>query len=258
MKTFLVVGHSHIYALMRAHQGVGRDWSNGRADCRFVELLAPEFQPVRVRGRGRGKQLNPALLDALANGGPYDGLLSCIGGNNHNLIGLLDPPVAYDFVLPEQPDLPLRPGAMVVPVALVRARLARSMANILSELKLVRDALGDVPAYHLESPPVIPSEDHIRQHPSYFSKALKKRQVAPASLRYKLWRLQSAKLAEACAANDILFTPVPRTTQDGDGMMRPEYWNPDPSHGNEAYGAVVLKSFYDNYVTQGTPDDSPL
>lgn len=244
MKNLLVVGHSHIYALMKACDGPARDWMRDKFRCTFVELLAPDYQPTRVKGEDGQKRLNPVLSEALNNLQPHDALISCVGGNNHNIFGLLDPAIAYDFVLPEEPDLPMRKGGMVLPGKIIRARLKSNMSDVLNELALVRRSRADLPAIHLESPPTIPSEDHIRRHPGYFKDAMAKSAVAPATFRYKLWRLQSGIIAENCQELDMTFLAAPSESQDGEGMMLEQYWNPDPSHGNAEYGVLALRTLW--------------
>jgi hypothetical protein len=93
---------------------------------------------------------------------------------------------------------------------------------------------------HIESPPPIPSEEHIREHPGIFHDKIEECGVSPAMLRYKFWRLHSRLYREACAALGVEFLTVPEAMRDDAGMMIEAAWNPDPTHGNALYGGAVI------------------
>src|SRR5439155_25855688 len=97
------------------------------------------------------------------------------------------------------------------------------------------------PLIHLESPPPIPSEKHIRAYPSFYEAKIGQRGVAPAVLRYKLWRLHSSLVQEYCRALDITFLPVPPEVQDEERMLCERAWTDDPTHGNAYYGRCVFR-----------------
>ena len=239
MKRLLVIGNSHVEAVGQRYQA---DLAEGRTPAMPIEVvnvLEPEFRPLL-----EGGVLNAAVVARLDH--PDNGLVvSMLGGNDHNVLGLVNHPIPFDFVLPERPDLPLTPGADPIPSRLVRDQLRRRM-EILSYLKVIRDHARQ-PMIHLESPPPIPDEDHIRRHPRIFRESIAEHGVAPAVLRYKLWRVHSEIFREACEAADITFLPVPADMQDADGMMIPGAWNPDPTHGNLFYGARLIEQLVDYY-----------
>ncbi len=226
----LVLGHSHITALAKAflqgEPGVSMD---------FVLLNNPEYQPP-LSDEG----LHPAILEKIhaARAGLH---VSLLGGNDHSIIGMLNHPRRFDFVLPEAPDLPVDETAEILPAGLLLAHLAQRVAPHLAVLALYRAA---VPGrlVHVESPPPIPSEAHIRAHPGVFREMIEERGVSPGLLRYKFWRLHSELYARECARIGVEFLPAPEAMRDEQGMMRPEAWNPDPTHGNALYGRHVIGS----------------
>ena len=65
------------------------------------------------------------------------------------------------------------------------------------------------------------------------------REVSPAPLRYKLWRLEAEIEAEVCRASGIELLPVPPAALTGSGFLRPDCYL-DPMHANAAYGRLVL------------------
>ena len=243
----LILGHSHLAALQMAQ-------ARGLADLAGASFLAPEFLYI-----GRAKDappdanappgtLPPAALAALARfGGPA--VVSWIGGNDHTVFGLLNHPQPFDFILASAPDLPVSPGAEILPARLVRATLQARMGASMRLLTALRQR---VPGrlVHLEPPPPVPSADHIRAHPGVFAGKVAERGVSAASLRYKLWRLHSAILIELCVSLDIVWQPVPADTQDAHGMLVQDGWNPDPTHANAWYGARVLRDLAVNLTRQ--------
>ena len=235
----LILGHSHLAALQMAHAR-RLDAGGGHAAA-----LAPAFLYI-----GRAKdtppqaapppgELPPAALAALA-GFAGQAVVSCIGGNDHAVFGLLNHPRPFDFVLAGAPDLPLAAGAEILPARLVRATLRARMGVSVQLLTALRHRVPGA-LIHLEPPPPVPSADHIRAHPGVFAGKMAEHGIAPASLRYKLWRLHSAILSDLCRDLGVTLLPVPADTQDADGMLAADAWNPDPTHANAWYGARVLR-----------------
>ncbi len=237
--TPLILGHSHLAALQLAHAR-----SLPAADA-SISALAPQFLYI-----GRAKDVPPdpksppgnlpataiAALDKLS--GPA--VVSCIGGNDHTVFGLLAHPRPFDFILASEPDLPLSAEAELLPARLVRATLRARMGIAVQLLTALRQRVSGR-LIHLEPPPPVPSADHIRAYPGVFAGKMAELGVSPAILRYKLWRLHSAILADLCRELGITLQPVPADTQDADGMLVQDGWNPDPTHANAWYGARVLR-----------------
>lgn len=227
-----VVGHSHIAALIHGYK-VWRE-SNTGVRVKFIQLHTPEYRPPLLAGA-----LNPMIDLAIAEGEPH-AVLSCVGGNEHNVLGLLNHPVPFDFVLPEQPDLPLDETVDVVPAKIVeswmRARLEQITFRILGA---VRQSV-DSPLFHLESPPPIPSNDFIHSVPdSVFQDRIGDLGVAPAWLRYKLWRLRSSLVQGFASGLGIEIVFVPKNMQDANGMLVESAWQ-NATHANAHYGQEVL------------------
>lgn len=236
----LGVGHSHLIALAGAL--AGRVQQPG-LQFRLIQMIDPAFEPSLEHGDA-GVALNRALQARLRAeeaaedaGVPF--VFDCVSGNEYHFLGLVNHPRRFDFVLADAPELPLIPGAEIVPARLMRERMHRAteMARyILAGLR----AATPLPIWHLQSPPPVPDADHIRQHPSVFGDAIAEHGVAPPALRWKLWRLQSETYRTACAEMGIGFVPVPEAALDADGFLRREGWNLDPTHANAWYGAHVL------------------
>jgi hypothetical protein len=232
---YLAIGHSHIIALMAA-------WADSQSttiELGFVRLNSAATHDPKSIHLLQGGALNQQLVQRINTFGPSR-LLLLLGGNTHNMFGLVQHPEPFDFVLAEQPDLPVAKVAAVIPAGAVRAELEARLAGYGHGMSRLRKAYANLPMSQLESPPPIPSEAHIRQHPGIFAEAIAKDGVAPATLRYKLWRLHSAIFKDMCARSHVGFLPVPAATQDSQGMMRQEAWSSDRTHGNTWYGAHVI------------------
>ncbi|MDD2796337.1 hypothetical protein [Acidocella sp.] len=227
-----VMGHSHACALEAAHKR--RVPGAQVPEMRFALLNDPQFEPPMAEGG-----LCPALLGEL-RAAAAEVHVSVLGGNDHSIIGMLNHPQRFDFVLPEAPELPVDEMCEILPAGLLRGELARRVAPHLAVLAAYRAA---VPGrlVHIESPPPVPSAAHIRTYPGIFKDMIVAYGVSPALLRYKLWRLHSALYREACARLGVAFLGVPAEMQDAQGMMVEAGWNPDPTHGNPVYGAHVLE-----------------
>ena len=230
----LVIGLSHMWALEQASR------QNGSAPhIAFVQLLDRNLRWKFEYEPGTEPSL-PRRLAKSVGERSRELIVSLVGGNKHNILGLLNHPRPFDFILPEEPDLPFTPGAECVPVELVADSLAKRVANELDFLRTLRRATK-VAMAHVESPPPNPSAEHIRRYPGIFKSRIDSLGIAPAHLRYKLWRLHSSIVRAACAEAGIVFVPVPREALDAHSMMVDAAWANDPTHGSAWYGALVLK-----------------
>lgn len=231
-------GHSHLHAMLEF------DWQRCNAPggtpsrYTFVQLLAPENQPAMLPDG----TLNPVLrdrVDAAHAVDPAQPLFACISGNEYHYVGLVDHPRPFDVLLPERPDLPLRPGVDIIPAGLLRQVLEGQMEGGLQLLAAVRAAFAG-PILVVQSPPPVPDNEYIRAHPISFAEQIALHGVAPATLRMKLWLLQSDIYRQACAAAGLAFLPVPAEACDPQGFLLPVGWRDDPVHANPWYGRLVL------------------
>ncbi len=235
----IVIGHSHIVALKNAGQKLSR---TSDLDFSFVNLNAALPATLSSSAASSAEHDFCRMVRESA----AEVVVSCVGGNAHTIFGLLEHPQPFDFIDPDEPDLPLDDTRQLVPYTAIRESLASQMNAELQELAILRRQV-DLSLIHLESPPANPSETHIRQNPGAFKSLMDERGVAPATIRYKLWRVQSSIMYAACERLGVSFLPVPTEAQDEQGMMVARAWNPDPTHANAWYGGRVLNQIR-NYV----------
>lgn len=216
-KKTLIIGHSHTVALMTATT----------VDDTFEFYKISQSQDIEpLRG---------------FNAEDYAAVVLSIGGSYHNGFSLVNHPELFDFYLPEQVDLPIRPHSRLLPVALVEKVLERMRMGFLFSLTAdIAKLFQGNSIYHIESPPPLP-EAHIRSHPGLFKEKIDAFGISPAAFRYKVWRLHSKMVRENCGRLGIQFIDVPPEAQSSDGLLRDEYCHIDTGHANPLYGDLVLK-----------------
>lgn len=221
------IGHSHVVALEGAADAMG---------LRYRSLNLWGFgRPVLY---GDGPPRLDDQLELMLEGHAL--VVSAAGGSAHDMLGLAQHPQPFDLVLPEEPDLPLTSGARIVSHAAVDAAVRGLMEP--EQLDLVRLlARPDRRVVHIEPPPVIGDDARLS------AQLMDMPFVPPGSpgpsppwLRYKLWRVHSAIVREACAAAGVVFAPAPAAAMADGRFLRPELYE-RPCHANAAYGALVLR-----------------
>ena len=151
-----------------------------------------------------------------------DVIFLCVAGNAHQIFSLVNHPTPFDFVLEDEPDLPLQPYYETVPYSLVAEslkaqggypesiRMLRAFNKFFINKKIVQCAL----------PPVIPSEMHIREYAGQFKEMIEKYGITPEIIRYKHWRLHSKLIGIECNNLGIQYLPVPSSMIDEQGFFR--------------------------------------
>jgi len=230
----LVFGHSHTDALEKARRQRASSGDTPISVLRFSKL---------TNGTRIGDLSEDAATAMVAESSPDDLIASTVGGNLHQVFGLVQHPVAFDFIEPASPSPPDSQACMLIPYqtiwALFESRLRRKDGL---QIATLREAAAR-PIYHLLPPPPKESAAHILQrYESEFEKAgIVTNGVTPAPIRLKLWRLQCAVLRSLCTEWDVRLLPPPQGTQTPEGYLKPEYYKNDATHANPAYGELVLR-----------------
>ncbi|PSJ62573.1 hypothetical protein [Kumtagia ephedrae] len=227
----ILVGGSHATAIRQAARSMGVDlnfhvfhrnsplWPSGK------ELFQPEF---------------------LAEFNGLEGtIFSSLGGNSHNVMGLIEHRAPFDFVHPRiKTKAKTDDDRTWVPFSAVKQSIEQTAGTF---LRLLQGFAERYPGrvVHLQSPPQIEDETFIRQGivdkgTDARKTGLAKFGIAPAALRYKLWRLNSEIFEERCAELGVKFVPVPSASITRSGFLKRKYWG-DPTHANAAYGKLVLE-----------------
>ena len=177
-----------------------------------------------------------------------DACFFAFAGNMHNVLGVVNHPVPFDFDLDAEcsAGYEARIGTLakdreIIPFQQMKqAMQARIAQNLTSRLKAMA-AAAKVPCFVLQAPPPLGSEDHMRAHPSKFKQEMDARGISPPNIRLKLWLLQSRCIQETASECGATVVPVPPDSVREDGLLREDYSSEkDPTHGNTRYGAAVL------------------
>jgi len=225
-KSLLCIGHSHVSCVARA------------AAVEGIPLRSFNFWdlPGAIDREGGRPSFCEAISEALAHHvGP---VFSLIGGASHTVMGMLVHPRRFDFVLSDEPDLPLDPMAEILPALAVRRAIELLAEEYLVLMAQVRQ-LCPGSMYHIEPPP--PYADAARMYADvpWIMFPDHCQEISPASLRYKLWRMHSQVLADWCLQAGVEWLAAPSLSMDDSGFMLAPYYG-DGAHANEVYGALVL------------------
>jgi hypothetical protein len=182
-------------------------------------------------------RLRPDLVKRLEQGRL---VLSMIGGSAHTVLGMVEHPRPFDFVLPSDPDLPVDETRDLVPAEAVRAKLTEISTKFLDKVPIIiKAAKGTV--IHIEPPPPLADAELIAPLVPWVLFPGQPRLIAPKWLRYKLWRMHSEVIAATCARLGIDYMRAPEEAKDDEGFLLPCY-DQDGAHANAAYGALVLEA----------------
>jgi hypothetical protein len=240
------MGHSHVFAIKAAAAAYQADLASQGVRVETIRVGDEPHRDYRVRSLLGGTGGFDWSADMLAEIGKADAeadlVFSCFGGNAHNILGLVRHPRPYDFVLEDEPERPMAEDAEIVPAALIEDALAKQggFPETIWCLRALRQAYRGT-LVHCESPPQIPSEAHLLKYAGVFKEKFDQFGVAPAELRYKLWRLHSRLIRRECDALGILFLDAPPEMVDAQGFLVEPAWNPDTTHGNAVYGMAVIR-----------------
>ena len=168
--------------------------------------------------------------------------ISAIGGNAHNVFGLVEFEVPFDFVLPSREDLGADPVLDLVPVDLVAKLLEDRVRPALAMIDELHSIVGER-ILVLESPPPIGDNSHILKHsgPYFLRRYGRDWKIVSPAFRYKIWRVSSALYIDFCSRRSIEFLPAPAETMEDGMFLRPEGWPPNATHANRWYGEKVIR-----------------
>ena len=235
MKSLLLIGHSHVQAIISGDAAQALPLLN----LQVLHARDPLYAPWANWEAG-ALVINPALIASIAGAIARirpDAVAVNIDGSQHFVLGAVSHLRKFDFVLPDREDLPLELGAEIVPYDLMRQVFMHEQRNVLKLLVEVR-AMASMPVYYLSVPPAIATfvEEHM---PETWGK-MRALGSPGAAMRFKLWTLYMDVVRELCGAMDVSFLPPPADVMDRDGFLL-EAFDGDGLHGNAEYGKAVLR-----------------
>lgn len=235
MIPFVAFGHSHVVALARGYDLMLQD--GGAPPGAFHYLYSPTFSPV-LTGEPDKVALNSALVDLMAKEN-CRGVVLSIGGNEHNVLSILQLSGRYDFILGDDPSLPLDEESEIYPEAMIRETLRDRLERTFREIAAFRAACT-LPLVQVAAPPPLPRE-HVLANPGELLPDPRRRKaIAADAIRHKVWRVQQNLYRDTCAALGVTFVVAPPRTRDAAGMLAAEFLGDDATHANAAYGRILM------------------
>jgi len=170
------------------------------------------------------------------------------GGNEHNSIYFFN--AAYEFDFSSRYVARLLGRAQIVTQRTVKQRFREhSLGELDSALKALSAARPRKLAL-LGTPPPKKDNERLRQmlaaEPVFFEWAktlgapIETIGITDPFVRLKLWHVLQDMFREAAAKYDGAFVATPAEAQDDEGFLKDEYWAPDVTHANPAYGNLML------------------
>ena len=223
----LILGMSHSGAIWRAHRAASD------ADDFLVIPLTGKHQPT-------SPQVNNGHIEG-AHPSHIRSLFLALYGNTYNSIAMLErtPPI-WTKNRAGEPVPAEKSGRKKMHRATLRKMLQRALQPVARDYRNYRAAYPEAAIFAIGTPPPVLDAKHIETYPGAFAKDLN-RGVAPASLRLAVYEIQIEIMREMAVAESIAFIPPPPEAVTVAGGLAPAFWNRDPSHGNSAYGALVLE-----------------
>ncbi len=239
----IAVGFSHLGALQRAYE---RRVLQNRETFRMelVNFNAERLRPLFIVKDGK-RVYNSLIKDAINEcvGDQSDCfILAALWGNEHFFLSAFNNPRPFDFVLPMDPTRELLKGVDVIPYDLMHSLLNEICSAHYDIVQFLKSFIA-FPIILPSAPPPVEDVLSIQGGTSDAKLDAKVRElgVAPASLRYKFWRLCEEIYRNYCQSKGISFLPMPCETVDANGFRRPEYCGADWLHASTSYGELVLQ-----------------
>lgn len=231
MKHITVLGHSHLVALQEA--------CGARAEpdgFTFVQLRNDTVMP-NFRIENDHVTLHESIREAVCNP-QTDMVVSVAEGNLHSKLFVVDEG-NFDFCCSAAPDLPLTPGAQILPETVLREILERQLSRWFRFLKAIREQSGK-PVVHYAPPPPVRDSSFIFNRAGVFARQAKgELKIASPEKRLKGYLLYCDIVKRFCEDIAIRYEAPPGEAIDEDGYLVPHAWK-DATHGNPWFGEIML------------------
>jgi hypothetical protein len=182
-----------------------------------------------------------------------------LGGNGHNILGLIEHPTAFAVIGANGQDAEFD-GRQIVPATTLRAVLAERLARFAHIPASLHEMFPDARLVIVNPPPPLGDHAAILANPRIFADDIH-RGLAPDALRIAVHQVQTGiyrDLARRLGA-DFLTTPDRALTPEG--LLAPKFCGNDPTHGNTAFGRLMLNLILDVRNRPPCPDqpqDTPI
>jgi hypothetical protein len=245
-----MVGNSHILTLFEGYRLVAAELPPG---WELTFIAKGQHRIGHAVGSAAGirlRQVSGNFLDLVGELAAQDVFVMWLG-SQMNIRGLLmDGPVAFDVVLPSDGDRIIDPGVELIPCSVVESVVRASLDRdpVLAQV-IERVQQRGARAWLMAPPHALPDEA-VRErmgNESHFAARLREIGRSPADAailpdpaRVRLRALLLTAYRDWAAEHGAGFCPPPERVADVDGLLLPQYWGKDVTHGSAAYGAAYL------------------
>ncbi|MCJ2043552.1 hypothetical protein MKK58_03235 [Methylobacterium sp. J-078] len=237
-KMITIWGHSHIAAISAALQLV--DQKNLRLQYRIksgFDFRSDGWIVEPIDGNFETYWLNTEIAQWLRNNVNEGILVIQISGSDYLPYGI-SAAQAFDVILPFDKTIDQLPSLTMIPYLELKSKIKNVIRHILLGIPLIKQEIN-VPVIYLETPPPIGDNEYIRAHPSWAA-GLMNEGIADPLVRYKLWRIHSQLIQEACEKHGVRFISLPSSVLDERGFLHPSAYDGDVMHANAWYGHQLL------------------
>jgi len=241
----LGIGHSHLYQIQVGYNENKQFFIQGDQPIEFISFLDEKY-------KNRALHFDPDKAEFIfhdsivkyiqENKDNIKFIFSIFGGNSHNILGLVQLPEKFDFILPEMPSLELQDEAKILPYSLIEELMKTQggFPETIGCLKFLRKIYtGKI--IQLESPPPIEDNSYLEKFSGPFKEKFDSLGISPAIFRYKLWYVYNKLIQEECHRLEIEYLKVPYSMLSQNHFLAPIALGEDPTHANSLYGFETLK-----------------
>jgi hypothetical protein len=230
----IIAGHSHTRALI--------GW-NTEDDF----PLLPVDEQDRIFGLHGPWPRTENYWSALTRYAPGNSIALLWEGNQCNSLFLIEQPLRFDFVPRRLHSLPVEEDAVIVPEALVRAKL-QSLIGPLGDVLTALKAQTHCRIALVGTPPPKGDNEHLRSllapefacYDNLLAVTVEQVRLTSPIVRLKLWHVLQEIYQEQAERGGVEFIPVPDIVADEAGFLKPVFSAVDVTHANPAYGRVML------------------
>ena len=237
----LVVGHSHTTSLAHAATAMG-------VKCEVVRLGA-ETELTQLRtdvavavSALKGSSVKQADISRAIADSDIRSIVT-VGGNFHNVVGMLKHSQPYDFCVLELDQLPLASDHQVIQYDVMcdffYTHLRRMFLTILDVKRLLGDRM-----VHIDSPPPLHDNQFIHENiDEYFKNLFLERMpdINEPAIRLKHWQLSKNLYKKFCREADIKYleNKLPRHKKY---YLPKIYFGGDATHANAEFAKDYIRS----------------
>ena len=240
VKRILILGHSHTNAIKIAL----RTWSNGA--CKGIQVQALGYAREK-NGKLIGDVSEEEINVLASNLNSSDLLVSAIGGNMHQVVSLVQHPIAFDFFMQDELLYSYLGLKEIIPYSQIldffTSALRTKDCNKLLQLK----QSAKCKVCHLIPPPPKENHEHILKKPesTFVNNGIMQKGISNPYLRLKTWKVQVKALEVICREMGVELLKPPADTVKKSGFLKEEYYANDATHANAEYGLLVLNQLAD-------------